>query len=117
MITLKSRTLGAEAESTLTSRLFLAVLLSRLEQYEEAEKEYLQALPLCDRTFGADHPETLRLCHNLAQCLTEQDKIPEALTYARRAHAGYLKTLGKDAPATQASGNLVKHLTALETKV
>ncbi len=59
---------------------------------------------------GAEDPATLRACHTLALCLADQEKNPEALTYAQRALDGWQKVLGKDHRETQQARSLVDDL-------
>lgn len=86
-------------------------------KHDEAEQEFLQVLPLYEHAFGAEHVATLNTCYSLALCLMQHDKLAEALTYAKRAHAGYLKVLGEKHSSTRTAENLIKHLTALAAKV
>jgi hypothetical protein len=59
LIPVESRALGAEDPETLKTRLRFAKALSAQGKHEEAEKEFSQLMPLCQRVLGPQHPENL----------------------------------------------------------
>jgi hypothetical protein len=60
----------------------------------EAEEEYRSTLSAAERVQGSLHPEVLQTCYNLALCLEDQNKLPEALELVKRAETGWQKVLG-----------------------
>lgn len=70
-------------------------------------------LALQERLRGAEHADTLLTCQGLAVCLQSLQQPQEALTYARRALAGYQKEKapGAENRNTQDAQRLVDRLT------
>ena len=58
VLAVKQRLLGADHPETLRAACNLAVSLSRLAKYDEAEKMEREVLAVRKRVLGADHPHT-----------------------------------------------------------
>jgi hypothetical protein len=110
LIATETRVLGAGHAETLRTRIRLARTWFDLGNRAQGEQEFRQVLTACERALGPDHPDTLTACYNLAVCLEAQDKIPDALTYARRTLTIRLKVLGKDHPKTKSTQEMVNDL-------
>jgi hypothetical protein len=54
-----------------------------------------------ERVLGAEHPYVARCCSNLALCLEDQKKLPEALQFMQQAELIRIKALGPDHPDTK----------------
>ena len=67
-----------------------------------------------ERVSGLQHPDTLMLIYNLANCLDEQGKIEEARPFAQRAAEGARKVLGPDHPDALQYEKLHERLTIIE---
>ena len=90
----------------------LANALFNQGNYSGAEPEYREVLRIAEKLRGADHPETLDACYDLAGNLARERKLSEAKDLARRAADSARKKLGPNHPATQKYNTL---LTELET--
>ena len=78
-----------------------------LGDHATAEKEYREALALCERVLGPDDPETIAACGALALSLERRYHIRAAKPYAERALAGARKVFGRDHPRTKSPEDLV----------
>ncbi len=84
MHTIKSRVLGPEHPSTLTTAGNLAASLSRQDKDAEAEAIYHDVLRGFKRVLGPEHPTTIRAARNLANFLCYLKLASEA-TYSEAA--------------------------------
>lgn len=84
--------------------------LARLQKYTDAEREYREALRICEKALGGDHRETATCQDNLATCLRSQSRFEEALLLASRALETRESVLGSDHGHTAASLSNVGHL-------
>src|SRR5262249_30978588 len=92
------RAMGAAAEgSQLQGRL----------RYREAEAKLREALAICQKLLGEQHPLTARIYDNLALCLDAQGKSAEALPLCQKALAISQKVLGEQHPDTATCYNNV----------
>ena len=66
----------------------------------EAEQALRLTLKMRERALGAENPDTLESCYNLAVTLGGQKKYPEALLLAQRTETGRIKVLGGAHPMT-----------------
>ncbi len=73
--------------------------------YEQAIPLAARALALCEKSFGAEHPDTATLLNNLAELYRTKGDYAQAEPLYRRALAIYEKALGADHPYTTASLN------------
>lgn len=112
VLALRERILGAEHPDTLSSRNNLATALQAQGKSAEAAKEYRFILRVRERLFGAENLEVLKTCFALALSLEAQGRVDEALSLARRAAAGWDKTLGRDHPASLRASGAVWRLKA-----
>lgn len=55
----------------------LALLYKSQERYSEAEPLYIQALAMCDRILGVNHPFTAKIRENLA--ILQRQSTPRAI--------------------------------------
>src|SRR5262245_21633424 len=76
-------------------------------RFREAEPLLRQALAICRKVLGENHPDTATSYSNVASCLDAQGKSSEALPLFRQALAIYRKVLGEDHPSTAHSYNNV----------
>ena len=76
----------------------------------EAEDEFRKALAQREHLKGAEDPDTLQVCFELALCLASQKKRSDALPYAQRAYQGRRNALGKDHPDTVQALKLLRAL-------
>jgi eukaryotic-like serine/threonine-protein kinase len=70
-----SRAQGPGVRGALNARFNLAVLLSRLERYDEARRHHEENLSWSRKTLGAEHPDTLRTINRLAQVINAQGAL------------------------------------------
>ncbi len=61
---MRQRRLGDDHPHVAASLNNLAMLYSSQGRYEEAEPLYTQALAICDRALGANHPNTMTIRRN-----------------------------------------------------
>jgi len=92
--------MGADAPPTLTSANNLALLHSRLGNYEQAERLYLRVLRASERALGKFHPAVLTIINNLAALDQDRGRYARAEARYLRAIAGSKKAQGKDHPNT-----------------
>ncbi|MFM9024646.1 MAG: tetratricopeptide repeat protein [Planctomycetaceae bacterium] len=71
-----------------------AKALANEQKYADAEKEYREALRICEKNLGANHSETATCMDNLASCLRMQGRLQEALMFAKPALETRLHILG-----------------------
>jgi hypothetical protein len=74
---LKTKALGTEHPSTLSSMNNLANVLDSQGMYAEAETMHRQTLELMTKSLGAEHPSTLDSMNNLALVLDRQKMLNE----------------------------------------
>jgi CHAT domain-containing protein/tetratricopeptide (TPR) repeat protein len=67
---------------------------------KEATAVAEEAVGLAERTFGPDHPETLKSLYNLASLYEAQGLYGKADPLFKRALAGFERTFGNEAPST-----------------
>jgi CHAT domain-containing protein/tetratricopeptide (TPR) repeat protein len=90
---------------------YYAYVLHEAGRYADAEPFYREALEICRRVVGTDHPATAAVCGNLAQNLHHQDRYAEARPFYDEAVDICIRLLGKDHPSTAlAYNNLAQHL-------
>jgi len=73
---------------------------------------FKRALAECERTFGRDHPNTLRSRNNLGMCYRAAGLPAEALPLLERAVADCTRVLGPDHPDTKVARENLAALTA-----
>ena len=93
----------------------LAILLSSLGHYEEAQQLFHRAVDVQERILGPEHPNTCNSVCNLASLLHALGRHDEAARYYRRDLEASEKLLGPDHPDTLTSGTtqLFMHATHL----
>ena len=67
---------------------------------KEATELAEEAVALAERTYGADHPQTLKSLYNLASLYEAQGLYGEAEPLLKRALEGFERTFGDEAPET-----------------
>ena len=72
-------------------------------RHAEAEKMYRAQLELREKTEGAESPNALLSRYNIALCLMNLGKLKDALPFAQRAEAGWVKALGPEHAYSQAA--------------
>jgi CHAT domain-containing protein/tetratricopeptide (TPR) repeat protein len=88
-----------------------AILLNSATRYDEAEPLFREALEICRRVAGNDHPATATVRGNLAMTLNKLDRYDEARPLYEEDVAIKRRLLGEDHPDTVvATSNLVTHL-------
>jgi len=103
------RHLDAEKTTHEATRIFLKLLrlkgrtLAAQQKYVDAEKEYREALRICERGFGADHAETATCLDNLATNLRVQSRYVESIQFAQRGMEIRMRVYGEDHAHTAAS--------------
>ena len=75
------------------------VALLHKGRFREAEKPLRQALRICEKVLGPDHPDTATSYNTVAYCLKAQGKAAEALPLYRKALLIWEKVLGPITPA------------------
>jgi tetratricopeptide (TPR) repeat protein len=80
----------------LAARWAVGVILHQLGRYSDAEAAYAPALEPCEKTLGAESPELLSLCNNLAEALRGQGKFPAAEAEHRAVLERRIKALGAE---------------------
>jgi hypothetical protein len=103
MLDARTRTLGPDHPTTLTSRSNLAAVLSHLHRLAAAEGEYRALAEARTHVLGADHPDTLSVRSNLAAVLSELGQLDEAEAEYRAVLDVRIRVLGADHPSTTAS--------------
>ena len=86
-------------------RRFLADMLHKQRQWEEARRLHEQVLGRRRKVLGEDHPDTLYSMHNLAIALQAQEKWEQARLLCEEVLGRRRKVLGQDHPDTVASMN------------
>lgn len=107
VLTLKARSLGklgrneaadrAKHEAvilTLKQHRTFANAFEKQRKYADAEKEFREALRICETYFGVEHPETATCMDSLAANLRRQGLFHEALTVAKPALEVRLRLFG-----------------------
>jgi tetratricopeptide (TPR) repeat protein len=69
---------------------------SALGNYARAKRLFEQAVALCERHFGPEHPRTARTLNSLALHLHAEGKVADALALSKRALAIYQKVFGRE---------------------
>jgi tetratricopeptide (TPR) repeat protein len=87
-----------------------AYRVGALAAYTDARPYYERALVICEKTLGADHPDTAASLNNLGYLLRAQNDLARARPYYERALAIRQKTLGADHSDTATSLNNLGHL-------
>eukprot|EP00808_Paulinella_micropora_P019145 g78358.t1 len=96
---------GKTDEATLLLMNQVGGLLLNLGDFKGALEFFRGALEACEKTLGAEHPDTLASVNNLGALLVQQGKLAEAEPLYRRALQGCEKTLGPEHPDTLTSVN------------
>jgi len=74
----------------------LAILCDEAGRYDEAEKDYKQALAIREQAFGPDSEEVATTSNNLANLYKDQKKYPEAEEIYTRVLKIYTKVSGPE---------------------
>ena len=74
-----------------------------VSEYKKAEKLYERSLQLCERVFGAEHPDTVTSYSNLASVYDRQGKYHKAEELYERSLYIREKVLGTEHPDTAMS--------------
>ncbi len=77
-----------------------SVKLHKQGKDKEATELAEEAVALAQRTYGTDHPQTLKSLDNLASLYEAQGLYGEAEPLFKRALAGFERTFGNEAPET-----------------
>ena len=77
-----------------------SVKLHKQGKDKEATELAEEAVALAERTYGADHPQTLKSLYNLASLYEAQGLYGEAEPLLKRALEGFERTFGDEAPET-----------------
>ncbi len=72
-------------------------------RHADAEKIYRAQLELREKAEGAESPNALLSRYNIALCLMNLGKLKDALPFAQRAEAGWVKALGPEHAYSQAA--------------
>ena len=81
----------------------IAYLQKYVSEYKKAEKLYERSLQLCERVFGAEHPDTVTSYSNLASVYDRQGKYHKAEELYERSLYIREKVLGTEHPDTAMS--------------
>eukprot|EP00435_Cladocopium_sp_Y103_P021407 s679_g5.t1 len=82
--------------------------------FPESKTLLTDVLEACERTLGAEHPDTLVSVSNLGGCLHSMGQLKDAEPLYRRALEAQERTLGAEHPSTLASvNNLARCLQAM----
>jgi tetratricopeptide (TPR) repeat protein len=84
-IAIISKALGPEHRHVAIARDNRALALRELGRYDEAETEHRRALAVFEKQLGVGHPDTERCRLLLAQLLTKQEKVDEAVALMESA--------------------------------
>jgi tetratricopeptide (TPR) repeat protein len=79
------------------------MLYCKQGRYVQAEQFLRQALTICERRLGAEHPHTARSLHELAKLYSIQRRYTEADSLFQRALTIREQKLGADHPDTLAT--------------
>lgn len=71
--------LGPENIQTIKAVALLATTLAEAGQFEEAKKEFIDAIDRCTSAYDASHPETLNIRRTYAVRLRQQGEVDEAI--------------------------------------
>src|SRR5262249_40141841 len=94
-LAIKERYLGAEDMETAGTRLFLAALLARAKQDDEAERLNNEVLTVLLELVGEEHPDTTTAYNNLTQNLRAQGKLHAVRALHDRTLRTRIDTLGE----------------------
>ncbi|MBX3376189.1 MAG: serine/threonine protein kinase [Phycisphaeraceae bacterium] len=113
LLDIRTASLGAERIETISVMNTLAILYADTEQFDECEKLYQEAISICQRVHGPDHPLTLEMRGNLGWSLyhdamahqeSNPDRHANRLARARvmdeEVLAARTRILGEDHPET-----------------
>ncbi len=92
-------------EDLATSLNNLALLYHSQGRYEQAEPLFVQALELCQRLLGEDHPHVASSLNNLALLYKSQGRYTEAELLQMQALELWQRLLGEDHPDVASSLN------------
>ncbi len=120
LLDIRTATLGAERIETISAMNTLAILYGDVEQFDDCEKLYDQAIATCQRVHGADHPLTLEMRGNLGWSLYHDamtnmdanpgrhaDRLARARAIDEEVLAARTRILGDEHPETgNVRGNL-----------
>jgi len=79
----------------------LAVLYGAQGRYSEAEPLYRDALAMCQRLLGEEHPNVAASLHNLALLYAHQGQFERAVPLLEQAVWLLRQVLGEKHPSTQ----------------
>jgi CHAT domain-containing protein/tetratricopeptide (TPR) repeat protein len=82
-----------------------AYALNEAGKYAEADPYYREALEICRRVVGNDHPATAALCGNLAINLNDRELYAEAQPFLEEAMKIDIRLFGEDHPTTALARN------------
>ena len=99
-LAIRSRSLGADHPSTLSSKLNLSIVLFKEGRLSEAEKLQREALATEIRVQGAEHPGSLEMQTDLAQTLNAEGHYAAAEKLARTTFEAELRMNGPQHPHT-----------------
>jgi serine/threonine protein kinase/tetratricopeptide (TPR) repeat protein len=88
--------LGPENDLTCTARVNATRALTRLQRYDEAERELTEVLAIRRRTLQPDHLHLIVTIEALANNYNYQRQFAKALPLAREASDSYRRTLGPE---------------------
>jgi tetratricopeptide (TPR) repeat protein len=113
LLDIRTASLGVERIETISVMNTLAILYADTEQFDECEKLYEEAISICQRIHGPDHPLTLEMRGNLgwsfyhdamAHQESNPDRYRDRLARARvmdeEVLAARTRILGEDHPET-----------------
>jgi tetratricopeptide (TPR) repeat protein len=100
---LKRQVFGPEHQSTISSMNSLGLLFDMRGEYAEAERRHREALVICDRALGPDHPLTQQVRTCVAFSVTKQGRYEAASSLAKKAVAAGRATLPENDETTLAA--------------
>jgi tetratricopeptide (TPR) repeat protein len=102
-------TLGADDNTTMSTRNNLAQLCWAVGRLDEAIQLHTRTLTDRVRVLGPDHPDSLTSRNNLAHAYETVGRLNEAIELHTRTLADRVRVLGPDHPDTLASRNNLAH--------
>jgi hypothetical protein len=112
VLAVRTRVLGEEHQSTLTSMNNLASTLGLQGDHTGARRLHERVLGISARVLGEEHPDTLTSTSNLSATLEAQGDHDGAIRLLRQCLAGRRKVLGVDHPATVTTAKALVRLEA-----
>jgi tetratricopeptide (TPR) repeat protein len=109
-LAIRSRVLGADHLSTLTTRHNLAHALRERGDLDAAEAEFRDVLAIRQRVAGPDHSNTLTTRYNLALVLRERGDLAAAEAELRDVLTIESRVLGADHPSTLTTRHNLAHV-------